>query len=78
MEAVKPKQNNFTYIQQIMFDMKNGVMALDKKGRVIYANPQMSLFFEKGDLSNQTVHSLMRENDNPKNDAFWDILMEVI
>lgn len=28
-------------------------------------------FFEKEDLFDQTVHSLMYENETPANDAFW-------
>lgn len=68
----------YTYIQQIMSDMKNGVLALDKKGNIIYSNPQMNSFFEKQDLSDQTVYSLMCENENPDNDAFWDIITDVI
>ena len=66
------------YIQQIMSDMKNGVLALDKKGNVIYSNPQMNSFFEKDDLMDQTIHSLIQENANPVNDAFWDTIMDVI
>ena len=66
------------YIQQIMSDIKNGVLALDRKGNVIYSNPQMNTFFEKDNLQNQTVYSLMQENTNPANDAFWDAIIDVI
>ncbi|MDO4756570.1 MAG: CPBP family glutamic-type intramembrane protease [Parabacteroides sp.] len=61
-----------------MADMKNGVLALDKRGKVIYSNPQMSLFFESESLDGQTIHSLMYENENPANDMFWDVILDVI
>lgn len=68
---------NYTYIRQIMTDMKNGVMALDKKGKVIYSNPQMNAFFEQ-DLANESVHTLMCDHGDPVNDVFWDTVLDVI
>lgn len=80
MAVAEPKRadNRGAYIRQIMSDMKNGVLALDKNGVVIYSNPQMNSFFEKDDLWDQTVYSLMSENDDPSNDAFWDTIVEVV
>ena len=55
MEVAKSNGSgkNTVYIQQIMSDMKNGVLALDRKGNVIYSNPQMNAFFEKDHLQDQ-------------------------
>lgn len=80
MDAIDSNAANNTgvYIQQIMFDMKNGVLAMDKQGNILYSNPQMNSLFEKESLENQTIHSLMYENENPKNDAFWDAFLDVV
>ena len=80
MELAKLNEpgKNSAYIQQIMSDMKNGVLALDRKGTVIYSNPQMNAFFEKESLQDETVYSLSHENENSTNDAFWDTIMDVI
>lgn len=58
--------------------MKNGVLALNRQGQIIYSNPQMNSFFEKKNLEGQTIYSLMRQNENLDNDPFWDIILEVI
>ena len=49
MEVTKLNESSKSsvYIQQIMSDMKNGVLALDKKGKVIYSNPQMNAFLRR-------------------------------
>lgn len=48
---------------------------MDKQGNILYSNTQMNSFFEKEHLDNQTIHSLMYENENLKNDVsgipFW-------
>lgn len=67
-----------SYIDQIMSDMKNGVMALDRTGTILYANPQMDAFFERGELSGQRVRDLMLGENGGVNDPFWDTLMDVI
>ena len=37
----------------------------------------MNAFFEKEDLQGKTVYSLIEENTNSANDAFWDTIMDV-
>lgn len=75
-ENILDKDN--MYIKQIMLDMKNGVMAVDERGKILYANPQMTQFFEKENMQNETIHSLMYESDNSANDAFWDVMLNVV
>lgn len=77
-EEAKLSNVEYPHIRQIMYDMKNGVLAFDKNGKILFANPQMVKFFENVHLVDETVHSLMYEYENPENDAFWDVIFDVL
>lgn len=78
LEEPKERLADDLYLDQILNDMQNGVLAVDSHGTVLYTNPQMNSFLEEKNVKGRTLFSLMENNENPENDEFWNCIVDVI
>lgn len=72
------KMTDDIYLDQILNDMQNGVLAVDGRGTVLYINPKMNSFLELESAKGETLFSLMERYAEPKNDDFWNCIVDVI